>query len=366
MHQITYQFEYPERIPVAFIGAGGHSFRNIYPALQYAPVDLRAICDHDTARAENYARAFGAHRAYTDHREMLAAEHPAAVFIVTGYDPDGQVQATRIAADCLQAGAHVWMEKPTASTRRQVRDLAELSEQTGRVVMTGIKKIFTPAMQKAKSIMTSDEFGPVSSVAVRYPQALPPETDRADGATMRSFLDHIYHPGAVLAYLCGPIRRLSYEWEPAAGGSVSSLLFDSGVIGTLHLAAGAAPNAPLERVEIIGRKANIVIDNGVRTTYYRRGANPHYGRTPSYIVPDDAAPLIWEPEFSLGQLYNKNLFYLGYVPEILHFCEAVQGEHPLTMGTLTQADQIMALYEAYQHLPAGTVGHLDPPTEGAA
>lgn len=366
MPEISYQFEYPSRLRAAFIGAGGHSYRNIYPALQYAPVDLRAICDINGGRADHYARAFGAQRTYTDHHDMLETEHPEIVFIVTSYDPDGQVQATRLAADCLRAGSHVWMEKPTASTRQQVHELIRLSESTGRLVMTGIKKIFTPAMQKAKSIIAGDDFGPLTSISVRYPQALPPQADRRDATVMRGFLDHIYHPGAVLAYLGGPVRRLSYEWEPERGSSVSSLLFESGVIGSLHLAAGAPHNAPLERVEIVGTGASIVIDNGVKITYYRPGAAPSYGREASYIVPDEVAPLMWEPEFSLGQLYNKNLFYLGYVPEILHFCQAVQTGKQLTLGTLDQVDLIMALYEAYQDLPAGTVGQINPAIEGAA
>ncbi|SDS14258.1 Gfo/Idh/MocA family protein [Microlunatus soli] len=366
MHDISYQFEYTDRLTAAFIGAGGHSFRNIYPALHYAPVDLVAVCDLDQDRAAQYARSFGAARSYSDHHQLLTAEHSDVVFIVTAYDDDGQVQATRLAADCLRAGSHVWMEKPTASTRDQVRELERLSASTGRLVMTGLKKIFTPAIQKAKSIMESDDFGPVSSISVRYPQSLPAEADRRDGVIMRGFLDHIYHPGAVLSYLGGPVTRLSYEWEPTSGGSISSLLFASGVIGSLHLTAGQATNAPLEHVEIVGHGANLVIDNGVRLTYYRRGAELGYGRSGSYIVPDEVAPLTWEPEFSLGQLYNKNLFYLGYVPEILHFCAAVRGEQDLTLGTLHQVDQIMALYEAYQQLPAGVVGRLDRTTAGQA
>lgn len=112
-------------------------------------------------------------------------------------------------------------------------------------------------------------------------------------------------------------------------------------------------------MEIIGDGASIVIDNGVKITYYRRGAVHAYGREASYIVDDDIAPLTWEPEFSLGQLYNTNLFYLGYVPEILHFCDAVLAGTALTLGTLDQVDKIMALYEAYQDLPAGAVGQIN-------
>ena len=356
MPDVRYQFEYESRLPVAFIGAGGHSFRNVYPALHYAPVDLRAVCDVDASRASDYARMFGAAASYDDYREMLTKEKPVAVFIVTSYDDRGRVQATAIAEDCLRAGAHVWMEKPTAATSAELAELAAVSAETGKHVMTGLKKIFTPAMQKLKSIIEAEEFGPVSSISVRYPQSLPRPDDRQDPVAMIGFLDHIYHPGAVLGYLGGRIDRLSYEWEPTSGGSVSSLRFTSGVIGQLHLAAGAAVTSPLERVEVVGHGGNVVVENSLRLTYYRAGARQSYGRSASYIVDDDHAPLVWEPEFSLGQLYNKNLFYLGYVPEILHFCDAVFGHAPLTLGTLEQAEAIMALYETYQRLPAGVTG----------
>ena len=91
---VRYNFEYEQKLRVAFIGAGGHAFRNVYPTFQYAPIDLVAVCDLDGSRAEAFARQFGATKSYTDHREMLASEQPDAVFIVTWYDDQGRPQAT--------------------------------------------------------------------------------------------------------------------------------------------------------------------------------------------------------------------------------------------------------------------------------
>lgn len=358
MTSITYNFEYERRLKACFIGAGGHSYRNIYPSLRYAPVDLAAVCDVDGGRAADYAQLFGARRSYTDHREMLAAEKPEVVFIVTAYHPDGRVQATDLAQDVLATGAHVWMEKPTAASLAEVRDLEAASERHGRFVMTGLKKMFFPTIEKLKSIIDSPEFGRVSSIAVRYPQALPPPERRGDLVAMQSFLDHIYHPAAILLHLMGPVDRMSYEWEPANGAAVVSLRFKSGAIGSLHFAAGQSGTSPLERVEVIGDRANAVVENGVRLTYYRRAALPAYGRAASFIQGDHEAPIVWEPECSLGQLYNNNLFTLGYVPEILHFCDSVLAGTPPVKGTLQDAAQIMALFEAFQRTPAGVTVSL--------
>jgi hypothetical protein len=101
--RVAYRYEYERRVPCVFIGAGGHSYRNIYPTFQYAPVDLRAVCDLDISRAANFARIFGAGAHYSDHHIMLHREKPTAVFIVTSYDGEGRVQALQLALDCLAA-----------------------------------------------------------------------------------------------------------------------------------------------------------------------------------------------------------------------------------------------------------------------
>ena len=57
---------------------------------------------------------------------------------------------------------------------------------------------------------------------------------------------------------------------------------------------------------------------------------------------------MWEPEFSLGQLYNKNLFTLGYAPEVIYFCERIlAGERP-AYANLDDTLALFRWYEAYR------------------
>ncbi|MGP4041082.1 Gfo/Idh/MocA family protein [Gracilibacillus sp. D59] len=352
---INYNFEYKKKVKACFIGAGGHSFRNIYPVFQYTPIELVAICDKDVNRARDYAKQFGANAYYEDHLEMLEKEQPDAVFIVTAYTSDGHVQATKLALDVIEAGAHVWMEKPTAASVDEIMALMEKSKDKNVQVMTGIKKVFFPAVEKAKEIIETEEFGKPSSVYIRYPQSIPALDNRMDLTKMTGFLDHIFHPASVLNYLMGPIKDIAYFREDNNGGSVTNIRFQSGAIGTMHLTAGMSSSSPLERIEVIGEGANVVVDNGVKMTYYRKSKPSHYGRTPTYFTNETEAPLYWEPEFSLGQLYNKNIFYLGYVPEILHFCESILENKSLQKGTLEDALEIVKLFEAYCTTEEGTV-----------
>ena len=354
-----YNFEFEQKIKVGFIGCGGHSFRNIYPTFQYAPIDLIAVCDLNKDRANIYARQFGAKRVYDNHQEMLEKEELDAVFIVTNYDAEARPRYPKLAIKAMNAGCHVWMEKPPASRVAEVKEMMSISENTGKFVLVGFKKCFFPAIEKTKQIIETEDFGQPASIYVRYPQSLPPENERTDNRKMLGFLDHISHPGSIIHYLMGKIAHIYFEEERFNGGTVTAIKFTNGAVGTLHLTSGQSGTSPLERVEVIGRGCNVVVDNGVKLTYYRRGGRGPggYGRSPNYIGNDDTAPIYWEPEFSLGQLYNKGIFMLGYAPEIIYFSECVLKNTPPIKCGLEAALEVTKLYEAYKN-PAGQILNL--------
>lgn len=353
---IRYNHEHERRLRAVYLGCGDHSFRNILPCFRYAPIDLLAVCDQRIERAESFARQFGAARHYGDYHAMLDAERPEVVFIVTGYDAEGRPTYPPLAEAALRAGAHAWIEKPPAASSAEIRRLQAVETETGRFVMVGFKKAFFPAVTRAREIIRSPEFGPISSIAVRYPQSLPPAERREDPKAMLGFLDHLSHPASLIHSLVGPAATLFYQREPVNGAVAVNLRFRSGAVGLLHLCAGQSGTGPLERLEVVGRGSHLVVENGCRLIHYRPGrrGDGGYGRAPSFIGPDDGAPVLWEPEFSLGQLYNSGLFLLGYAPEILHFCEsALAGTAPV-QGGLDAALEVTKLYEAFR-APEGTV-----------
>ncbi len=346
--RITYNHEYERRIRLAAVGCGGHAQRNVFPIYQFSPVDLVAVCDLDRARAEQCARQFGGRAVYTDMAQMLAAERPDAVALVTNYDAHGRPRYPALAMEAMNAGAHVWMEKPPAASAAEVEAMMRTSRETGRFAGVGFKKMFFPANVKAKKIIDAPEFGPVRTITARYPQRLPPSGERKDMDVMKGFLDHIMHPHSVLRLLGGPIESLFVEREENSGASITAIRFASGVVGSLHLSHGQSGMAPLERTEVVGGGANVVVDNNVRVTYYRPGrADGGYGRAGTFFGADETGALFWEPEFSLGQLYNKGLFLLGYAPQMLYFCQCVLESRPPQVGNLDDALELLRVFEAY-------------------
>jgi predicted dehydrogenase len=357
---IRYNFEYDRRIRAGFVGCGGHAWRNVFPTFQYAPVELLAVADPIEERAAAYARQFGARNWYAGHQEMLASEELDAVFVVTAHDDDGRPRYPAIAIDAMRAGVHGWIEKPPAASVGEIEAMLGVERETERFVQVGFKKMFFPAVAKAKEISSRRaEFGEVSQIYVRYPQDLPPLEDRSDTRKMVAFLDHFFHPASIVLLIAGAPTTMSYVREPASGGTLTTLTFANGAVGVMHLPAGQSWRAPLERLEVVGHGANVIVDNAVELSYYRRGGFPSYGRAASWIAPDGEAPLRWQRESSLGQLYNMSLFSQGYAPEVLAFCESVlEGRRPVK-ANLDDALALMRWYEAYTKPPGETVS-LEP------
>lgn len=201
-------------IRAGFIGCGSHSFRNLYPVFQFAPVNLVATCDLNADKAAAFAGKFGADASYADYHDMLAKEELDAVFICTGYDSAGRPLYPRIAVDCLQAGVHVWIEKPPAASCAQIDAMRQASQAAGRQVGVGLKKMFFPANEKAGALMSDESFGDPQLVTLTYPQYIPTVEQFAryrDGQgepQTRSFLDHLCHPASLLVFLLGMPRLL--------------------------------------------------------------------------------------------------------------------------------------------------------------
>ncbi len=347
-----------KHIRVGFIGCGGHSFRWIYPSLQFCPIDLIATCDRVGDRAARYARQFGADRSYTDHREMLEKEDLDAVLIVTSYDADGRPTYPPLAMDCMRAGCHVWMEKPPAATTAEIEQMIEVRRETGKFGMVGFKKCFFPAIEKVREIIGREEFGRPMSLYTRYPQAIPTEDEkRSLEGPLRGFLDHLVHPASIQIYLMGAPESLTSQ-RAANGSGFGLLRYPNGAVGCLHFAAGQSGTSPLERLEVVGEGANVVVDNGVKLTYYRPGTRGPGGYTAatSFIGSDEGAPMFWEPQFSLASMEAKALSIEGFIRELAYFAECVTSGKPPEKAGLEFALDVMRIYEAFLQPEGEVVG----------
>jgi predicted dehydrogenase len=89
-------------------------------------VELTAVCDVDGGRAAAACAESGIPRHYTNAAEMLDAEQPAFVDIITR--PETHLELVRMAAG---RGVHIICQKPLAPTSAEAEELVSVAESAG-------------------------------------------------------------------------------------------------------------------------------------------------------------------------------------------------------------------------------------------
>jgi predicted dehydrogenase len=350
------------RIKIGYIGCGSHSRRNVLPALKFAAdsVETVAICDLNHEKAKVFASEFGFKRAYGNHIEMLEQEDLDAVCIVTGYDGNLRPIYPALARDCIERGCHVFAEKPPAATSGELISLKKLAKEKNKEVLIAFKKMFFPANEKAKQLSDEESFGGISMALLQYPQYVPTQqelTDYFDKSnplwSVCSFLDHLCHPVSLLVYLMGTPESLNYM-RGADGTGIINFSFADGAIASIALTHGSSNNGGMEHTQLFAKNhgKHITIENNIKLSLHQTPPDLHYGASPSfYTGTPENATAVWEPEFSLGQLYNKGLFLLGYYGEVEAFAQAVINKTRVPKAGLDDAIIITKIFESFVQGP---------------
>lgn len=333
---MSYQREFERRLNVGVVGVGSHSYRNLLPAMHFLPVRLTAFCDRNLELAERTAAEYGVASCYADAAEMYRNEDLDAVFICVSPRLHSE-----LACEALDAGLHVWMEKPPSINPAQVETMIE--HRGDRVAVVGFKKAFLPATRKVIEIMARDDAGPLQGMTAEYRLQFPERGAKVltDPGQRNSFGDAV-HPMAMMLAVGGKVAAVTaYPTSTRVG--VCVLEFASGAVGTFSLVS--ARTMPLERYAFWGNW-HVSVENGSRITV-RRGIPFAYGRTTSFVPEGiDSGAVVWEPQNTLATLENKSLFIQGFYNEMRYFCDCVLEGRPAQQGSLEFALALMRTYEA--------------------
>jgi predicted dehydrogenase len=121
--------------------------------------NLTWICDSDEARRAQFGARYPNARVTASFEEMLADDELQAVVIATPVPTHHP-----LAKQALEAGKHVFVEKPPAMRAAEMEELVALAEERGLVLMPGHLLLYHPGVQKLKELVDSGELGDVLCV----------------------------------------------------------------------------------------------------------------------------------------------------------------------------------------------------------
>lgn len=129
-----------DEIRFAIVGAGNLAKWAHLPALKkIAGAKLHAVYSNSGARGKSYAMRFGASYAGSDYDQILKDADIDAVLIASRHKDHA-----RQAIDALNAGKHVFIEKPMAVTLDECRTISDAVTSSGKRLMVGFNRRFAP------------------------------------------------------------------------------------------------------------------------------------------------------------------------------------------------------------------------------
>jgi predicted dehydrogenase len=146
-----------ETIGIGIIGAGGLAEAAHIPAFKQQP-DARvvAVADVVAERARGVAERNGISRAYGSWEELLLNPDVDAVSVAT---PNAYHAPISMAA--LNAGKHVFCEKPPATNADEARRAQAVAEVTGNVLYYCLQNRFRPEVMQLRRYVAAGELGEI-------------------------------------------------------------------------------------------------------------------------------------------------------------------------------------------------------------
>ncbi|MEG1742590.1 MAG: Gfo/Idh/MocA family oxidoreductase [Clostridia bacterium] len=152
-----------KQINVGIIGTGGISNFHTAGYKTCANVKIVACCDIDLVKAQNYAKAKGIEKVYSDYNEMLATEKLDAVSVCTW---NAAHKGAAIAA--LNAGVNVICEKPMALNQHEASEMAEAAKKNNVLLMIGFVRRYGNDAALLKKFIDAGSMGDIYYAKATY------------------------------------------------------------------------------------------------------------------------------------------------------------------------------------------------------
>lgn len=223
------------------------------------------LADVEAGLAAHQASALGFERSTGNWRDVIADPDVDVVSITT---PNAFHPEMAIAA--LEAGKHVWCEKPMAPELADAERMAEAARSSGKVAALGYNYIQNPLVRHIGTLLAEGTIGEVHSFRVEMDEDFMADPNalffwKSEASSGYGALDDFgVHPLSILTTLLGPVREVMadlakpFATRPTADGTPRPVeTWDIANI-LVRLEHGAAGSIQLSRAAW-GRKGRLVL-----------------------------------------------------------------------------------------------------------
>lgn len=237
---------------VAHVGVGGWGKNVVRVVGELA--ELAWIIEVDEDRGAAFAERYPSARTAGDVGKALADDSVDAVVIATPVPTHFD-----LAKRALEAGKHVFVEKPPAMRAEEMEELLSLARAAGRVLMPGHLLLYHPGLRKVKELVDAGELGDVACIY----------GNRQNLGVIRSNENALWslgvHDLSVILWLLGEepdevvAHGLDYLQDGIEDVVFCFLRFPSGKVAHMHL-SWLDPHK-MRKLTVVGREKMVVFDD---------------------------------------------------------------------------------------------------------
>lgn len=218
----------PVRVAALGLGYWGPNLARAWNGLP--ETDLRWLCDLDQAKLDRFKATAPEAQTTTNLDEVLADDEVEAVAVATSAPTHA-----KLVLAAIEAGKHVFVEKPLALTSADARAMNAAAESAGVQLVVGHLLVHHPGVAKLKDLVDTGELGRTHYIY----------SNRQNLGQVRSDENALWSLGAhdisVLLHLVGELpESVSAQGQCFIHEGVEDVVFGvlkfpSGVIGHMHL-----------------------------------------------------------------------------------------------------------------------------------
>ena len=325
-----------DKLRFALIGCGSQG-RYLSEALALTgEAELVACCDLNAEAARQTVDRWGYAQAFTDTGRMLAEAAPDAVVVATIHD---QLQPCGLAV--VNAGKHLFVEKPMALNAADGRVLVNAARSAGVKLMVGYTLPFLPTRVRLKQLIDEGVVGEI--VHVTAGQFIGPvdgwlaQPEHGGGPLFYIGTHVIYQ---VLDLVPSPARRVFAEVERADSGVDNSCLlsvhFENGL--TAHIGTSQKIGGRYGWLDVLGTAGRLRSEWESNEIFVQSTAVDAYRDPTTIVVPEEATG----PALEHGQMASATGF--AYVRAwAAQFVEFIAAIHEDRDPAITGEDGVRVL-----------------------
>tara|TARA_B100000674_G_scaffold491939_1_gene510933 strand:+ start:6370 stop:8364 length:1995 start_codon:yes stop_codon:yes gene_type:complete len=251
-----------EKTPsISFIGAGNYASRTLIPAFARTNAQFITLAGSSGLSPVFFGKKYGFQNASTDTSSVISDSQSSAIVIATRHDSHA-----KLVLESLNAGKHVFVEKPLCLTLSQLDEIKSASLGSNSVLTVGYNRRFAPSVVYLKKYLTRSSSSKtfIYTCNAGYIPADHWIHDSSIGGGR--LLGEACHFVDLLRFLSSSaIASISCSYMDSSSDNrdtfTLSIKFLDGSLGLVHYFSNGDKSFPKERIEVFDSGKVFQLDN---------------------------------------------------------------------------------------------------------